>query len=97
MNELAKVSRFEVIDHRENGSGRALVIRGSSLKVETSMQDDDRTLKMFISDTQAQTPISKAQVNQLYAYNLLRESLEGEDEKMANIIHSLGEYIKQDG
>ena len=96
MNELAKVSRFEVIDHRSNGSGRALVIWGNNLKVETSMQDQDRTLKVFITDTQAPIPVSRARVNQLYAYNLLRESLEGEDERMANIIHSLGEYIKQD-
>lgn len=48
--DLAKVTRFEVIDHR-NGSlkpGRAFVVHGC--KIELSYQDDGRTLKVFISE-----------------------------------------------
>lgn len=95
MNELAKVTRFEVIDHRENGEGRVLVARGNNIKVETSMQDNDRTLKVFITDTKAPIPVNRAEVNQLYAYNLLRESSDGTDENLNNLIKSLGEYIKR--
>ena len=95
MNELAKVTRFEVIDHRENGEGRVLVARGNNIKVETSMQDNDRTLKVFITDTKAPIPVNRAEVNQLYAYTLLRESSDGTDENLDNLIKSLGEYIKR--
>ena len=95
MNELAKVTRFEVIDHRENGEGRVLVVKGNNIKVETSMQDNDRTLKVFITDTKAPIPVNRAEVNQLYAYNLLRESSDGTDENLDNLIKSLGEYIKR--
>ena len=95
MNELAKVTRFEVIDHRESGEGRVLVARGNNIKVETSMQDSDRTLKVFITDTKAPIPVNRAEVNQLYAYNLLRESSDGTDENLDNLIKSLGEYIKR--
>jgi hypothetical protein len=41
-----KVTRFEVIDH--TGEGRVLVKNG--VKVELSLQDDDRTLKVFITE-----------------------------------------------
>ena len=95
MNELAKVTRFEVIDHRENGEGRVLVARGNNIKVETSMQDNDRTLKVFIRDTKAPIPVNRAEVNQLYAYTLLRESSDGTDENLDNLIKSLGEYINR--
>ena len=37
MNELAKVNRFEVIDHRENGEGRVMVARGNNIKVEIGL------------------------------------------------------------
>ena len=45
---LEKVDRFEVIDE----TGRAYVkgsIYGSPVKVELSYQDDDRTLKVFVT------------------------------------------------
>lgn len=54
-----KVTRFEVIDHRtsfENGGGRVLTARGEDLRVELSLQDDNRTLKVFL--TLPQTPDS---------------------------------------
>jgi hypothetical protein len=93
VNELAKVSRFEVIDHRENGEGRVLVARGNNLKVETSLQDSDRTLKVFITDTKAPIPVNRSEVNQLYAYNLLRESVKDSDPQLDSIIKNLGAYI----
>ena len=96
MNELAKVNRFEVIDHRENGEGRVMVARGNNIKVETSLQDNDRTLKVFITDTKAPIPVNRAATNQLYAYTLLRESAQnGSDEQLDSIIKNLAEYIKQ--
>ena len=96
MNELAKVNRFEVIDHRENGEGRVMVARGNNIKVETSLQDNDRTLKVFITDTKAPIPVNRAATNQLYAFSLLRKSAEHEsNEQLDNIIKNLGEYIKQ--
>lgn len=42
------VTRFEVIDHTKNGEGRVLVKYGVS--VELSYQDDNRTLKVFLTD-----------------------------------------------
>ena len=46
---FSRVDRFEVIDD----TGRAYVkgsIYGSPVKIETSLQDDDRTLKVFVND-----------------------------------------------
>ena len=43
-----KVTRFEVIDHTKDGQGRILVEKG--IKVELSLQDDGKTLKVFLSD-----------------------------------------------
>lgn len=48
--DTSKVTRFEVIDHRvsfEEGGGRVLSER--DVKVELSLQDDDRTLKVFLT------------------------------------------------
>ena len=47
-----KVTRIEVIDHTkslEEGGGRCYVKWGEGIKVETSLQDDGTTLKIFIS------------------------------------------------
>lgn len=45
------VTRLEVIDHRRGGAGRVLVIPPSDLfAVSTSLQDDGRTLKIFIDE-----------------------------------------------
>lgn len=50
-NEL-KVNRLEVIDHRDGGRGRILVIppQKDAFIVEMHLQDDDRTLKLFMKD-----------------------------------------------
>jgi hypothetical protein len=47
-----KVNRVEVIDHTkslEDGGGRAYVFWEKTAKVELQLQDDGRTLKIFIS------------------------------------------------
>lgn len=46
--KIDKVTRFEVIDHRSNGQGRILVTYG--IKVELLFQDEDRTLKIRLTD-----------------------------------------------
>ena len=50
--DTSKVNRVEVIDHTkpfEEGGGRAYVFREDGIKVEVELQDDGRTLKVFIS------------------------------------------------
>ena len=42
------VTRFEVIDHSGDKPGRVLVKYG--VNVEMSIQDDDKTLKIFLTD-----------------------------------------------
>lgn len=46
--KTAKVTRFEVIDHRTNGTGRAFTAYDCSIQL--SLQDDGRTLKVFVDD-----------------------------------------------
>lgn len=52
--DVSKVTRFEVIDHREGmlRSGRVFTtsVMDGVERVELSMQDDGRTLKVFLSD-----------------------------------------------
>ena len=43
-----KITRFEVIDHTSEFQGRILVKYG--VKVEISIQDDGRTMKVFLTD-----------------------------------------------
>ena len=43
-----QVSRFEVIDHRPSGDGRALTIYGVS-DVRFALQDNEQTLKVFLT------------------------------------------------
>lgn len=45
-----RVTRFEVIDHTEFGTGRILVRNG--IRIELEFQDKDRTLKVFIHDNE---------------------------------------------
>jgi hypothetical protein len=50
--DTTKVTRVEVIDHTksvENGGGRAYVFHDGSAKVDVQLQDEGRTLKVFIS------------------------------------------------
>lgn len=46
--ETEKITRFEVIDHTSEFQGRILVKYG--VKVEISIQDDGRTMKVFLTD-----------------------------------------------
>ncbi len=53
------ITRFEVIDHREGGDlnnrGRVFVTGiQPNLKVEVSIQDEGRTMKVFLSDRKAE-------------------------------------------
>lgn len=51
--DTEKVTRVEVIDHTRDvfhGGGRAYFFMKEGIKVEFSLQDDGRTLKLFISD-----------------------------------------------
>ena len=43
-----KITRFEVIDHTSEFQDRILVKYG--VKVEISIQDDGRTMKVFLTD-----------------------------------------------
>jgi hypothetical protein len=43
-----KISRFEVIDHTRKRRGRIVVEYG--VQVEMSIQDDGRTMKIFLTD-----------------------------------------------
>ena len=45
---LKTITRFEVIDHSKNGSGRELT--KYDIQVSLSLQDDNRTLKVFLDD-----------------------------------------------
>lgn len=45
--DTSSITRFEVIDHTKNGNGRILVVR--NMKVELSLQDDGKTLKVFLT------------------------------------------------
>lgn len=46
--ETEKITRFEVIDHTSEFQGRILVKYG--VRVEISIQDDGRTMKVFLTD-----------------------------------------------
>ena len=46
---LKGVTRFEVIDHSSKKRGRYVVEYG--VKVEASVQDEGRTLKIFLTDS----------------------------------------------
>lgn len=45
---MGKVTRFEVIDHTSKKRGRIVV--EYDVKVELSLQDDNRTLKVFLTN-----------------------------------------------
>lgn len=47
--DMARLTRFEVIDHTPNGAGRAYVKTDYyPIAVELSFQDEGRTLKVFL-------------------------------------------------
>lgn len=43
------IRRFEVINHSKNGEGREYT-RYGDFQIEVQVQDDGKTLKIFISD-----------------------------------------------
>lgn len=49
MKDVEHYQRIEVIDHTKNGEGRAYIKRGT-LEVKIQVQDDGKTLKIFIKD-----------------------------------------------
>lgn len=58
MKELEKVDRFEVIDE----TGRAYVkgsIYGTPVTVELSIQDEGRTLKVFIKERETNVKLQE--------------------------------------
>jgi hypothetical protein len=48
--DVTEVTRFEVIDHRRESSPAGRVIVAYDVQVEFSLQDQERTLKVFLSD-----------------------------------------------
>lgn len=55
------VNRFEVINHMSDGSGRQVTVwHGEPFKVEPSLQDDGRTLKIFLTDIEQLTKSKEA-------------------------------------
>ena len=55
-----KITRLEVIDHTSTAEnfGRAFVKWDDKMKIEFSYQDNDRTLKIFLSDNPMQKGIN---------------------------------------
>ena len=95
MKELVKVSRFELIDHTKDGGGRVFVKYKNNMKILTSVQDEDRTLKVFIDETKEPIPTSKQKVKQMYAFMLLRESaIDTNDKQLQKVVDSLAKYIR---
>lgn len=48
-----KITRFEIIDHTkplEDGGGRTVIFFDDNKELELSLQDDDRTLKIFVTE-----------------------------------------------
>jgi hypothetical protein len=53
--DLLGVTRFELIDHTkpaEEGGGRAFVLYGDGLRINVVLQDEGRTMKVFIDSVQ---------------------------------------------
>lgn len=45
-----KVTRFELIDHRKGSSTPGRVLVAYDVHVEIQLQDDDKTMKVFITN-----------------------------------------------
>ena len=54
--DTEKVTRFEVIDHRENPGYYRRTFVARPCRVELSYQDDGRTLKVFVDDAASAHP-----------------------------------------
>lgn len=95
MKELVKVSRFELIDHTKDGGRRVFVKYKNNMKILTSVQDEDRTLKVFINETKEPISTSKQKVKQMYAFMLLRKSaIDTNDKQLQKVVDSLAKYIR---
>lgn len=46
----SKITRFEVIDHRKKAKPHGRIFTAWDIKVELAIQDNQRTLKVFIND-----------------------------------------------
>ena len=58
--DLSEVTRVEVIDYSSDGPGRPLIRHGVSVKL--SLQDDGRTLKVFLGDSAIPPETVRAQI-----------------------------------
>lgn len=52
-DHLKSVTRFEVIDHTSDAKGRCYVAK--DCQIEMSLQDDNKTLKIFVTDSKLNT------------------------------------------
>lgn len=55
--DTSKVTRLTVIDHTESGLGT--IVERWSIKVELALQDDGRTLKVWMRDRETKSLLSK--------------------------------------
>lgn len=76
-----KINRVEVIDHTENGEGRVYVKHEKKLKVSVDIQDDGRTMKIFINDQEVN--------NGSWRNNSQKNSTEALDSNWANYQQNL--------
>ncbi len=51
LEDLGEVTRFEVIDHTEDGEGRAFIKwLETKYRVQYSIQDEGKTIKVFLGE-----------------------------------------------
>ena len=48
--DTKKITRFEVIDHRDNAKEKGRVFVAYDVEVEIQVQDSEKTLKVFINN-----------------------------------------------
>lgn len=56
VERLSKVTRVEIIDHRTGGQGLVYVTWDSGMAVDAALQDDGRTLKIFLMNREKAAP-----------------------------------------
>lgn len=54
--DTSKVTRVEVINHAKGGNGREYVTHHNNIQVNIELQDDERTLKIFIANKKEWNP-----------------------------------------
>ena len=50
MFDISKITRFELIDHREDIANHGRIYAERNVIVDLSLQDNGRTLKVFVKD-----------------------------------------------